>query len=118
MEIAIPGQDPFEITTLILDLNGTLTIDGILIPGVKERIEKIQREQKLRTVLFTGDTLGTGGAIAKELDIEVRKTPTALDKRSEAWKLGAKESATIGNGNIDLELFKVTRFRIMVLQDE
>ncbi|ALM09768.1 MAG TPA: ATPase P [Candidatus Peribacter riflensis] len=116
MHFTIPGQDPFTIETLILDLNGTLAIDGILVPGVAERIEAL-REQ-LHIILFTGDTQGNAHAIARELTIEVRVTPDASAKAEEAKKLHPETAATIGNGRIDLELFKTVRLKICVLQAE
>ncbi|MDO8469209.1 MAG: hypothetical protein Q7S29_05630 [Candidatus Peribacter sp.] len=116
MHLTIPGQEPFPIKTVILDLNGTLTIDGILIPGVKERIDAL-REQ-LRLILFTGDTQGNAHAIAGELQIEVRVTPDAKAKAAEARSLEPETTATIGNGRIDLELFQTVRLRICVLQAE
>jgi hypothetical protein len=38
MQFNIPGREVLEITTIILDLNGTLAIDGKIIEGVKERL--------------------------------------------------------------------------------
>ncbi len=116
MHYTIPGKDPFAIETLILDLNGTLTVDGILIAGVQERIDAL-REQ-LRLVLFTGDTQGNAHAIAKRLQIEVRVTPDARAKAEEAMSLEPETTATIGNGRIDLELFQTVRLKICVLQAE
>ncbi len=46
----IPGVGNLELKTLILDLNGTLTVKGIIPVGVKERI--IQLKEKGYKVLF------------------------------------------------------------------
>ena len=43
----IPGQGELEIKTIILDLNGTLSVGGIVPDGVKERID----EQRLIATL-------------------------------------------------------------------
>ena len=118
MNTPIPGyEESLEIHTLILDLNGTITEDGILIEGVKERINAI-REKAIRIFLFTGDTLGTGAKIAQELGLEFRLTKTSQAKADETKKLNPETAATIGNGRIDLELFKTVRFRICVIQAE
>ena len=116
MRFEIPGYDPFDIETIILDLNGTLTIDGKLIEGVEERILALR--EKFRIVLFTGDTQGTAHRIGKLLDIEVRVTKDALAKAQEAQTLHPETCATIGNGRIDLELFKTVRLKILTLQAE
>lgn len=68
--------------------------------------------------LFTGDTQGNAAAIAKDLGIEVRVTKDAQAKADEAKTLHPKTAATIGNGRIDLELFKTVRLRILTLQAE
>ncbi len=117
MHFNIPGQESLDIETIILDLNGTLTIDGILIGGVKERIEALRKEA-MRLFLFTGDTQGNAGSIAQELQIEVRVTKSAEAKAGEAKKLHPDTAATIGNGRIDLELFRTVRLRILTLQAE
>jgi soluble P-type ATPase len=117
MHFSIPGRQPMEIKTVILDLNGTLTIDGMMIDGVKERIEKL-RSEALRLFLFSGDTQGTGAAIARDLGLEFRLTPDANAKAAEAKTLEPETAATIGNGAIDLELFKTVRLRILTLQAE
>lgn len=116
MHFSIPGQQPFDIKTVILDLNGTIAIDGKLIPGVKERLAELRNVYRL--VLFTGDTQGNGKAIADELELEMRKTPDARAKADEAKTLEPETCATIGNGRIDLELFRTVRLRLAVIQQE
>jgi hypothetical protein len=86
MQLAIPGQEKaLVINSLILDLNGTLAIDGKIIEGVAERIEAL-REKALKLFLFTGDTHGNAGKIAEELGLEVRVTKGADEKAAEAMK--------------------------------
>ncbi len=116
MRYTIPGHESFDIETLILDLNGTIAIDGKLIEGVKERIDALRGS--LRILLFSGDTQGTAAEIAKELQIELRLTPDAAAKAAEAQTLDPQTCATIGNGRIDLELFKTVRLRILTIQVE
>jgi soluble P-type ATPase len=41
MLIAIPGRETIEIENVILDCNGTIAIDGKLIDGVAELINKL-----------------------------------------------------------------------------
>ena len=42
---------PLKVHHLLLDVNGTLSVDGQLIPGIKERIETLQ--EKLIIYLLT-----------------------------------------------------------------
>ncbi len=117
MHFDIPGQEPLDIQTIILDLNGTLTIDGELIAGLEERIKAL-RDSAVQLFLFTGDTNGNAGAIARELGLEVRITKNAEAKAEQARALNPDTAAAIGNGRIDLELFKTVRLRILTLQAE
>lgn len=113
----IPGREILEIETLILDLNGTIAIDGETIEGVKERLQEL-RDKNIQIILFTGNTHNNAEAIAQNLGIEFVVTKNAEEKASEAKKFNIKKTATIGNGNIDVELFKAVELSIVVLQKE
>ena len=36
-----PGQNPIEEGHLVLDFNGTLAVDGVLVSGVAERLREL-----------------------------------------------------------------------------
>lgn len=40
--IEIPGRKPLHIAHVVLDYNGTIAVDGILLEGVGERIARLQ----------------------------------------------------------------------------
>lgn len=113
----IPGVGSLELKTIILDLNGTISVGGKLVEGVQERLAKL-KEQGYNVVLFTGNTRGDADDIAAELGIEWRQAKNGEDKRAEALKLGSETAVSIGNGLIDLELMKVVKLRIVTLQAE
>ncbi len=117
MEILIPGTGLYTIKTLVLDLNGTLCIKGKLVPGVKRRIQTLQKKG-FHIVLFSGDTRGNAQKIAKNLKIDFKKAATAQEKLLEIKKLHPKTCATIGNGRIDLLQMKAARLSIATLQAE
>jgi len=118
MQIDIPGHEqPLVLDKVIFDLNGTLTTDGKLIDGVEGRMKEL-RDRCSDLFLFTGDTHGNGAAIAERLGLELRKTTGTQQKADEARKLGASTCAAIGNGRIDVELFKIVRLRIATIQAE
>jgi len=117
MKFDIPGRTAIDINILVLDLNGTLTIDGALVAGIAEKIA-ILKDQNLDIRLFTGDTLGTGGQIAAQLGLALHITPDSKAKADQARALRPTGLAAIGNGAIDLELFSCTDLRICTLQGE
>ncbi|HEV7453723.1 MAG TPA: hypothetical protein VGO07_00520, partial [Candidatus Saccharimonadales bacterium] len=51
----IPGQGQLTIKTLILDLNGTLSVGGIVAAAVKERLDQL-KAKGLKVLFFTGNT--------------------------------------------------------------
>ena len=117
MHYEIPGHEAFDINTLILDLNGTLSVGGEIPDGVKERLDRL-KEVGFRAVFFTGNTRGDADELAAELGIDWKLANSAEEKRDLALELGADTCASIGNGLIDLELTKVARLGIVTLQAE
>lgn len=117
MKYSIPGQDPFEIKTLILDLNGTLSVGGVIPEGVKDRLYGV-KELGFSAVFFTGNTRNDADELASELGIEWKLAKNAEEKRDLAQQIGADTCASIGNGLIDLELTKAARLGIVTMQAE
>ncbi|MBP9709065.1 MAG: HAD family hydrolase [Oligoflexales bacterium] len=117
MKLIIPNSKNIEIKTLILDLNGTLTVRGELVIGVPEILEKI-KNKGIKVVLFSGDTRGNGKKVADVLGIELVVTPTGKDKHKSALKLNPSTCVAIGNGLIDVQLLKTVKLSILTLQAE
>lgn len=113
----IPGNGSLELKTIILDLNGTISVRGQLVEGVAERLSKL-KTLGYKAVLFTGNTRGDADKIASYLGIEWMQARTAADKKNEALKLEPASCVSIGNGLIDLGLMKAVALRIVTLQSE
>lgn len=118
--ISIPGRElKLELHNLLLDMNGTLTTDGILIPGVKEKLEQLKAQLKM--YLLTADTHGNGTTVAAELGIEIFKVSGEAggqDKLDFLNTLGAKCTAAIGNGYNDALMLEHAALAITVLGEE
>jgi soluble P-type ATPase len=56
LEIAIPGADTLRLDHLVADFNGTLAVDGELLPGVAEGL--CQLAERLALHVVTADTFG------------------------------------------------------------
>lgn len=120
IRVVIPGRDnELELSYLLLDMNGTLTTDGILIPGVKDRIELLRT--KLKIFLLTADTFGSGAQVAAELGIELAKVSGVNggeDKRTFIRELGAGCTAAIGNGFNDVLMLEDAALSVAVIGRE
>ena len=117
MKYDIPGQGQLEIKTIILDLNGTLSVGGIVPTGVKQQLEQL-KTKGFRVLFFTGNTRNDADDLAASLNIEWKLAKNAGDKRDLALELEPETCATIGNGLIDLELMKTVKLGIVTLQAE
>jgi soluble P-type ATPase len=117
MTYDIPGTGQLEIKTIILDLNGTLSVAGTVPAGVKERLDQL-KSKGFKVLFFTGNTRNDADDLAAELGIEWKLAKNAADKRNHALELDPETCASIGNGLIDLELMKTVKLRIVTLQAE
>jgi P-type E1-E2 ATPase len=85
-----------------LDINGTLALDGRLLPGVASRITALC--ERLHIFLLTADTHGTAESIAQQLGIDCRRLEPgqeAEQKCAVVDELGARGVVAIGNGAND-----------------
>ena len=56
IDLEIQGGTIRRFTDLVLDYTGTLSLDGVLLPGVAERLARISAG--LRITIMTADTFG------------------------------------------------------------
>jgi P-type E1-E2 ATPase len=120
IEIEIPGWRCLRLVALVLDVNGTLSLDGDLLPGVASRIENIG--QRLDIHLLSADTFGKAGVIAQELGVVFTtidpRTDANAQKKSFVQKLGPSGVVAIGNGANDVEMLRTAELGIAVLGPE
>ena len=117
--VSIPGFGDFSITAIVMDYNGTLAVDGKLLPGLREVLLKVSEAANLHVV--TADTFGLA---ARELE-GVPCTLKILEKENQKEakhayiiSLGVKNTAAIGNGRNDSIMLKNAVLGIAVLQEE
>ena len=117
--ISIPGRGTLRLQYLVLDLNGTLTVDGVLINGIAERLMKLREQLSLH--LITADTRGTAARSADELQVTLRRIEPrqeAEGKRALVMELGQAEVAAIGNGANDAGMLEAAALGIAVAGPE
>jgi P-type E1-E2 ATPase len=118
-QIDIPGFKYLEIENLIFDFNGTLAIDGALIPGVKEILTELS--QSFHLFIVTADTFGKAAEQAKEIPCKLEILPAgdqAKAKRQMVRKLGQNRCIAVGNGRNDQLMLEEAAIGIVVLQEE
>ncbi|MBU1001173.1 MAG: ATPase P [Proteobacteria bacterium] len=115
----IPGRPPLEIIHLVLDLNGTLCVDGDLLPGVAERIRDLAQELYVHVV--TADTHGTAARLFSDLPVQLVVLPEGDQdkaKRDFVRDLGASNVAAMGNGCNDRLMLAEAALGVALLQTE
>lgn len=117
MKYNVPDVGEIEIKTIVLDLNGTLSVIGIIPDGVKEKLLKL-KEMGIKVVLFTGDQRGTAASLCKEYGIDLVRTKNGVEKEEEMSKYDSETTAAIGNARIDIGTFKLAKVSVATLQAE
>ncbi len=119
VSIAVPEFGDIAITCIVMDYNGTLAVDGKLLPGLRGLLLKVSGAADLHVV--TADTFGLA---ARELE-GVPCTLKILEKENQKeakyayiTSLGGKNTAAIGNGRNDSTMLKNAALGIAVLQEE
>ncbi len=119
IHLSIPGRGESVWRYLVLDLNGTLSADGIVIPGVAERIQALGNTLEIH--LLTADTRGTAQEIAHQLAIRchrIGRHEQSAQKARFISSLGAESVVAIGNGANDSEMLALADLGIAVLGPE
>ena len=119
VDIEIPSIGRLEIRSLVLDFTGTLSVDGVLIEGVRERITELSRGLKI--YVLTADTFGKAAQALQGLPLEVTILKTDHEDRAKeefVRSLGADSTAAMGNGSNDSLMLQRAALGIAVLEDE
>ncbi len=119
VEIDIPGFGLVRLEHLVSDFTGTLSVDGKLLPGVKERLNTIAELLKIH--ILTADTFGKARAELENVNCEVHiLTGENHDMQKEGYvkRLGADTVVAFGNGNNDRKMLKAARIGIAVTEGE
>jgi soluble P-type ATPase len=117
--IEIPGTGIFEIEHFVTDFSGTLSEDGSLLPGVREKLNELA--DKVKVHILTSDTFGKA---RKELE-GINCTVHILEGKDHIGQkeryvtgLGAERVVALGNGNNDVLMLKAAGIGVAVCLKE
>lgn len=121
ININIPGfnNTELELKHLVMDFNGTLAVDGKLIPGVKEKI--LHLSQKLDLHIVTGNTYQSVTHELSDLPCKIfilRPENQQQQKKDYILNLGKDSVISIGNGRNDKEMLQISAIGVVVIQNE
>ncbi len=118
IQIEIPGLQNLVIENLLLDLNGTLALDGKVSPVIAGKVKILTR--KINIFIVSADTMNTASAVSSALGIELIRISgnEAEEKARVLRKLGPGKTAAMGNGFNDSVMVKESALGICVIGKE
>jgi len=117
--IDIPGGASLRLEHLVLDFNGTLACDGVLLPDVRERLERLSHT--IRVHVVTADTFNRARIELADLGCQLRvlESHNQMQAKLEyVRRLGAERTACVGNGRNDALMIDAAELGIAVVQAE
>ena len=115
LEVEIPGFGRVRLEHLVSDYNGTLSVDGKLLPGIRDLLNEVAASLKVHVV--TADTYGRAQSELEGVNCELHiLTGRDEDKQKEAYvrMLGSRGVIALGNGNNDRQMLRTARIGIAV----
>jgi P-type E1-E2 ATPase len=103
-------------THLVLDFTGTLSLNGSLLAGVAERLERLS--DALQVMVMTADTFGTAREALAGCPVEVLLIRDGREKAEAVSGLGGERVIAIGNGRNDVPMMAVAGLGIAVVGPE
>ncbi len=117
--IDIPGFGPVRLHHLVSDFTGTLSVDGHLLPGVREALTELSSLLTLH--ILTADTFGRAREALAEIPCRIQILTGKdhdLQKEEYVRKLDPETVVALGNGINDRRMLKTARVGIAVSEGE
>jgi len=119
LTIEVPGTGSLNFKHIVLDYNGTMAEDGILIPGVEEKLNMLSESMDVH--ILTADTFGKcqGECRGIKGSVIILSQPVGgPEKKDFVEKLGAENVVAVGNGTNDSLMLAAAALGIVVLGPE
>lgn len=119
VSIDIPGRGLYELKNLVLDMNGTIAVDGIISGEILGRIKSLS--EKLNVYLITADTHGKLESQKHKIAAKIERVfppGEAMQKAKFIESLDSLSCVAIGNGSNDVEMLKKAGLAIVVIDTE
>ncbi|HEC35223.1 MAG TPA: HAD family hydrolase [Anaerolineae bacterium] len=119
IEVNVPGWGRLRLVHLMLDVNGTIAVDGRLVDGVAGRLVRLR--ERLQVHLLTADTQGRQAELDAQLGLRATRIARGQEQAQKAARvqeLGAEEVCYVGNGANDAEAMRAAALGIAVMGEE
>jgi soluble P-type ATPase len=115
----IPGFGRIELDHLVMDYNGTLAVNGNLLPGVAERLKILANDIVIHVI--TADTFGRVQGALEGLPCKISilgKDSQDVGKLSYIRDLGSHRTVCVGNGRNDRMMLEAAALGVAVILGE
>ena len=116
IRIDIPQRGAIELQHAVFDVNGTLAVDGIPIPGVVDRLHMLA--EKLTLYALTAGTHGNIPELEHAFGFPLHKIVTGEEKVRFVEQLGPAGVIAFGNGRNDVAMLRVATIGVAILAGE
>ena len=116
LRLDIPGRGKLAVRELLVDLNGTLAVDGRIPGEVRRRLRRLASTLSVR--VLTADTFGTAAAEVRGLPVRLERAGSGRAKARLAAGLAPRGVVALGNGSNDAAMLRRAALAIAVLGRE
>jgi soluble P-type ATPase len=119
LEIDVPGFGSMKLEYLVSDFNGTLALDGNLLPQVKQKLNILAGSLKI--FVLTSDEFGKAKEELKDVHCVLHIIEDKnMDAQKAAFvsKLGPEKVVAFGNGMNDRKMLKAAKLGVIILGRE
>jgi soluble P-type ATPase len=116
IQIEIPQRGMIELQHAVFDVNGTLAVDGILIPGVADQLKRLASQLAIH--ILTAGTHGKLAELAQSLGYPLQIISSGADKANYIRQLGEANVIAFGNGANDAEMLGLAAIGVAVITTE
>lgn len=106
-----------ELDRILIDLNGTLSVYGKIAESTKTLVAQL-KAGGFEIYLISGNGRGDIDKVAEEIGATFYEAKSSEEKEKIALQLNNEKCVALGNGRIDIGLFKHAKIRIATLQGE
>ena len=116
IKLDIPQRGAIELQHAVFDINGTLAVDGVAVPGVAERLKILSNQISIH--LLTAGTHSRLLELEHSLGCPLHVVNRGDEKMRYIQQLGPANVIAFGNGVNDVGMLRLASIGVAILTPE
>ena len=116
IKLDIPQRGAIELQHAVFDINGTLAVDGVAVPGVAERLKTLSNQMSIH--LLTAGTHSRLLELEHSLGCPLHVVNRGDEKMRYVQQLGPASVIAFGNGVNDVGMLRLASIGVAILTPE